>query len=238
MPAAGDVSGIAQQRGKVPGPSCSRDARSPPRTAAHASEPRGDRLFSDQKVLNQFVCVSGFLGSDRHRAAPVIKFGSVRDRRREYALGSKRSRTAWLSTFSTAARTRATAKTASLSRRNTTGRPSASAGSRPTPLEWNNKQTQIAYIVSASPMTKRPAGRSRAWRSTTTRSDFKLHVYSTEAGVRREKQQFAQTAMRSPARKRGQHDDRLAQQAEDPSWWRPDRRRHRRRRPRNWPISS
>ena len=31
--------------------------------------------YSDQKVLNQFVSVSGFLGLTDLRAAPVIKFG-------------------------------------------------------------------------------------------------------------------------------------------------------------------
>src|SRR5580765_6471407 len=43
--------------------------------------------YSDQKVLNQFVSVSGFLGLTDMRAAPVIKFGSCAIARREYALG-------------------------------------------------------------------------------------------------------------------------------------------------------
>src|SRR5438132_9904602 len=43
--------------------------------------------YSDQKVLSQFVSVSGFLGLSDQRAAPVIKFGACAIARREYALG-------------------------------------------------------------------------------------------------------------------------------------------------------
>src|SRR3954464_3291912 len=43
--------------------------------------------YSDQKVLNQFVAVSGFLGLADLRTGPVVKFGSCAIARREYALG-------------------------------------------------------------------------------------------------------------------------------------------------------
>src|SRR5438046_2471701 len=43
--------------------------------------------YSDQKVLNQFVAVSGFLGLTDQRAGPVVKFASCAIARREYALG-------------------------------------------------------------------------------------------------------------------------------------------------------
>src|SRR5215470_5846472 len=43
--------------------------------------------YSDQKVLNQFVAISQFLGFTDMRAAPVIKFGACAIGRREYALG-------------------------------------------------------------------------------------------------------------------------------------------------------
>src|SRR5438270_12942972 len=43
--------------------------------------------YSDQKVLNQFVSVSAFLGLIEQRAQPVIRFGSSAIARREYALG-------------------------------------------------------------------------------------------------------------------------------------------------------
>src|SRR6476619_4538009 len=43
--------------------------------------------YSDQKVLNQFVSVSGFLGLTDLRCGPIVKYGSCAIGRREYALG-------------------------------------------------------------------------------------------------------------------------------------------------------
>src|SRR5918993_2073589 len=43
--------------------------------------------YSDQKVLSQFMSVSGFLGLTDLRAGPVVKFGACAIGRREYALG-------------------------------------------------------------------------------------------------------------------------------------------------------
>src|SRR5438105_1218377 len=43
--------------------------------------------YSDQKVLNQFVSVSGFLGFTEMRAQPMVRFGSSAIARRECALG-------------------------------------------------------------------------------------------------------------------------------------------------------
>src|SRR3954469_18886300 len=43
--------------------------------------------YSDQKVLNQFVAVSGFLGLTDLRTGPVVKFGACAIARREWALG-------------------------------------------------------------------------------------------------------------------------------------------------------
>src|SRR2546421_1775079 len=43
--------------------------------------------YSDQKVLNQFISISQFLGLTDLRAQPVIKFGACAIGRREYALG-------------------------------------------------------------------------------------------------------------------------------------------------------
>src|SRR5437588_6872555 len=43
--------------------------------------------YSDQKVLNQFVSVSGFLGLTDLRCGPIVKFGSCAIARREYCLG-------------------------------------------------------------------------------------------------------------------------------------------------------
>src|SRR5438128_2496506 len=106
--------------------------------------------YSDQKVLNQFVSVSGFLGLTDLRAAPIIKFGSCAIARREFALGieaiqngvaydlqhggaytSDRENCLFVATqYDRAAQW--------------IGWHNNGAA-----LEYNNKQTRIAYIVSA-----------------------------------------------------------------------------------------
>jgi glycosyltransferase involved in cell wall biosynthesis len=150
--------------------------------------------YSDQKVLNQFVSVAGFLGLTDLRAAPVIKFGSSAIARREYALGleaiqngvgydlqhggaytSDRENCLFVATqYDRAAQ--------------------CIGWSSGQSTEWNNKQTKIAYIVTGI-ADEEATGRAIASLSKHTDAKrFKLHVYSTEAGVRREKQQFAQTS--------------------------------------------
>jgi hypothetical protein len=159
--------------------------------------------YSDQKVLNQFVSVSGFLGLTDMRAAPVIKFGSCAIARREYALGleaiqngvgydlqhggaytSDRENCLFVATQY--------------------DRVSQSIGWRnDQPMDWNNKQTKIAYIVSAVADDELS---SRTMASLARHHDskrFKLQVYSTEVAARRERQQFAQTNYSLPSQRRG-----------------------------------
>ncbi|HEY7086703.1 MAG TPA: glycosyltransferase family 4 protein [Tepidisphaeraceae bacterium] len=159
--------------------------------------------YSDQKVLNQFVSVSGFLGLTDMRAAPVIKFGSCAIARREYALGleaiqngvgydlqhggaytSDRENCVFVATqYDRAAQF-------------VSWRPEQQ-------MDWNNKQTKIAYIVSAI-ADDEPT--SRTLLSLARHHDskrFKLQVYSTEANIRRERQQFAQASYSQPSQRRG-----------------------------------
>lgn len=159
--------------------------------------------YSDQKVLHQFTSVSGFLGLTDMRAAPVIKFGSCAIARREYALGleaiqngvaydlqhggaytSDRENCMFVATqYDRAAQ--------SAGWRNEQG------------IDWNNKQTRIAYVVSSIADDELS---SRTILSLARHHDskrFKLHVYSTEVNVRREKQQFAQTSYAQPSARRG-----------------------------------
>ena len=159
--------------------------------------------YSDQKVLNQFVSISGFLGLTDLRAGPVIKFGASAIARREYAMGleaiqngvsydmmhggsytSDRENCQFVSTqYDRAAQS--------------IGWVNAQ------PLEWNNKQTKIAYIVSG---ISDDEASSRAVRSLSKYHDskrFKLCVYSTESAARRDKQQFAQHVYVPASAKRG-----------------------------------
>src|SRR5215203_1444286 len=150
--------------------------------------------YGDQKVLNQFISVSGFLGLTDLRASPVIKFGACAIGRREYGLGleaiqngvaydlahggsftSDRENCQFIATqYDRAAQCIGW----------------TSGGS----LEWNNKQTKLAIIVSGVADDEASGKLVRSLSKFHDAKRFKLHVYSTEAGVRREKQQFAQNA--------------------------------------------
>jgi predicted O-linked N-acetylglucosamine transferase (SPINDLY family) len=160
--------------------------------------------YSDQKVLNQFIAVSGFLGLTDMRAAPVIKFGSCAIARREYALGveaiqngvsydlahggaytSDKENCLFVATqFERAAQW-------------VGWRAESGAG------DWNNKQTKIAYITSAVADDEIGARTIASLAKHHDTKRFKLQVYSTEAAVRREKQQFAQSSYAPPSAKRG-----------------------------------
>jgi glycosyltransferase involved in cell wall biosynthesis len=160
--------------------------------------------YSDQKVLNQFIAVSGFLGLTDMRAAPVIKFGSCAIARREYALGveaiqngvsydlahggaytSDKENCPFVATqFERAAQW-------------VGWRAESGAG------DWNNKQTKIAYITSAVADDEIGARTIASLAKHHDTKRFKLQVYSTEAAVRREKQQFAQSSYAPPSAKRG-----------------------------------
>ncbi len=159
--------------------------------------------YSDQKVLNQFLSVSSFLGLTDMRAAPVIKFGSCAIARREYALGleamqngvaydlqhggaytSDRENCLFVATqYERAAH--------SLGWRNET------------PLDWNNKQTKIAYVVSAIADDDVSSRAICSFAKHVDPKRFKFQVYSTEAAVRRDRQLFAHGGYAPPSAKRG-----------------------------------
>jgi predicted O-linked N-acetylglucosamine transferase (SPINDLY family) len=162
--------------------------------------------YSDQKVLNQFMSVSGFLGQSDLRAGPVVKFGAQAIGRREYALGLEAIQNAisfdlaqpvggWTSDrencqFVAAQYDRAARGVAWSSGEAT--------------FEWNNARTKIGLIVSSisddDASGRLIRGLSR-WLDT---NRFQLVVYSTEAGARREKQPFGLTTFVPASRKRGQ----------------------------------
>jgi predicted O-linked N-acetylglucosamine transferase (SPINDLY family) len=160
--------------------------------------------YSDQKVLNQFMSVSGFLDLTDLRAGPVVKFGACAIGRREYALGLEAIQNgvgydlahggAWTS-----------------DRENCQfvatqyDRAAQCIGWAPpqVPLAWNNKQTRLAIIVS-SVADEEAAGKFiRGLARYHDAKRFKLAIYSTEAGARRDKQLFGQTTYVSASSKRG-----------------------------------
>ncbi len=160
--------------------------------------------YSDQKVLNQFLSVSSFVGVSDMRAPAVVKFGSCAIARREYALGVEAIQNG-------VAFDLAHGGSYTSDRENCLfvatqyDRAAQSAGWRggaDATLDYNNKQTKIAYLVSAIADDEVSA---RAMCSIAKHIDakrFKFQVYSTEAGVRREKQHFAHSAYAAASAKR------------------------------------
>lgn len=159
--------------------------------------------FGDQKVLSQFMSVSAFLGLSDLRAAPVVRFGGSAISRREYALGLEAIQNGVsfdLQNHGSFTSDRDNCLfIASLYER-------AAAALRPTdmvPCDWSHKQIRIGIIVS-SICDEESSG--RFLRSLARHMDakhFKLYVYCTEAGVRRDKQQFAQNSYSASSSRRG-----------------------------------
>jgi predicted O-linked N-acetylglucosamine transferase (SPINDLY family) len=177
--------------------------------------------YSDQKVLNQFISVSQFLGLTDLRAEPIVKFGASAVGRREYALGIEAIQNGMeydLRHGGTYSRDRETCQFVAAQYERVAQCAGWSAGES---LEHNNKLTKIAYVVSGLG-DEEPA--ARAIRSLARSHDskrFKLQVYSTEAGVRREKQQFAPSAPAAPSAKRGTQTMEQLGKMKVPAWTAP-----------------
>ena len=177
--------------------------------------------YSDQKVLNQFVSVSAFLGLTDLRAAPVIRFGSSAIARRDYALGLEAIQNGVAYDLQHGGTYTADRENCQFIATQYDRAAQSIGWTPPEGLEWNNKQTRIAYIVSGI-ADDEAAG--RAVRSLAKHHDsqrFKLQVYSTEAGVRRDRQQFAQSSYVSASGKRGKETLEYLAKAKVPAWLAP-----------------
>jgi glycosyltransferase involved in cell wall biosynthesis len=174
--------------------------------------------YSDQKVLNQFISVSGFLGLTDLRAAPVIKFGACAIGRREYALGLEAIQNGVsfdLTHGGSWTNDRENCQFVATQYERAAGCIGWTSGQ---PLEWNNKQTRIGIIVSSIGDDDSSGKMVRALAKYHDSKRFKLHVYSTEAAVRREKQLFGQNAYASSSAKRGTQVLAEIQKARITSW--------------------
>jgi len=175
--------------------------------------------YSDQKVLSQFVSISGFLGLNDLRAQPMVKFGSSAIARREYALGLEAIQNGMAYDLSHGGVYTADRENC-LFVGTQYERVSQCAGwTAPAPVgEWNNKQTRIAYIVSGIGDDE---ATSRTIASLAKRFDssrFKLQVYATECAVRRDKQYFTQTTYVAPSIKRGKETLDFLTRQKTPVW--------------------
>ncbi|HEV7300972.1 MAG TPA: glycosyltransferase family 4 protein [Tepidisphaeraceae bacterium] len=158
--------------------------------------------YSDQKVLNQFVSVSSFLGLADMRAQPTVRFGSSAIARREYALGLEAIASGMAFDLGQNGSYTADRENCQFVATQYARAAQGIDWAAPESIEWNNKLTKIAYIVSgiADDDATGRAVRSFAKHYDTKR--FKLQVYVTDAAARREKSALTQATYALPSAKR------------------------------------
>jgi predicted O-linked N-acetylglucosamine transferase (SPINDLY family) len=159
--------------------------------------------YSDQKVLNQFISVSSFLDLTDLRAGPVVKFGACAIGRREFALGLEAIQNGVSYDMQNGGSWTADRDNCQFIATQYERAAQCIGWSSNQSLEWNNKQTTLAVIVSGI-ADEDTAGRFvRSLARYYDAKRFKLMIYSTEAAVRREKQLFGQTSHLASSTKRG-----------------------------------
>ncbi len=159
--------------------------------------------YSDQKVLNQFVSISQFLGLTDLRAEPVIKFGSSAVARREYAMGIEAIQNGVAYDLQHGGAFTRDRENCRFIATQYDRAAQCLAWSPECPIEHNNKQTRIAYVVSGIADDEPQARSIRSLAKYHDTKRFKLSVYGTEANVRRNKEQFPQVAYQASSSKRG-----------------------------------
>lgn len=159
--------------------------------------------YSDQKVLSQFMSVSGFLGQTDQRAQPVVRFGSSAIARREYALGLEAIQNGVTYDMQHGGAYTADRENCQFIATQYDRAAQCIGWTSGQSLQWNNKQTRIAYVVSSLADDETSGRISRSLAKHHDSKRFRLHVYSTDAGIRRDKQQFGQTSYSQPSGKRG-----------------------------------
>lgn len=173
---------------------------------------------SDQKVLSQFVSVSGFLGLTDQRAQPVIRFGSSAIARREYALGLEAIQNGVAFDLQHGGAYTADRENCQFVATQYDRAAQSIGWSSGQPLEWNNKQTRIAYVVSSLADDEATGRIARSLAKHHDGKRFKLHVYSTDAAVRRDRQQFSQPAYAPASTKRGTATLEALSKQKVPTW--------------------
>ncbi|MDP9173871.1 MAG: glycosyltransferase [Planctomycetota bacterium] len=174
--------------------------------------------YSDQKVLNQFISVSGFLGLSESRAQPIVKFGASAIGRREYSLGLEALQNGVA--FDLQCNGTYTSERENCLFIATQYERVAQCvnWTAPSATDWNNKQTKIAYIVSGVGDDDSSGRMLVSLAKFHDSKRYTLGVYSTESGVRRDKQQFQQASYLMPSGKRGAGTIEALGQRKVPTW--------------------
>ena len=159
--------------------------------------------YADQKVLFQFLSVLGFLGLNDQRCEPVIRFGRAAINRKEIGLAMEAIQSGILQDNQHNghySRDRDNAKTIAAHYDHCGD---AIGWNAPGPLDWQNPVFKIGYVTTTIVDDEAPARLINGLSKHLDPKRTKLHVYSTEATVRREKQSFGQGPFLPGSSKRG-----------------------------------
>lgn len=159
--------------------------------------------YSDQKVLNEFVSVCGFLNQPELRAAPVIKFGASAIGRREFAVGLEAIQNGVAQDLASGSHYTADRENCLFVASQYERAGQCIGWSPAEPLQWNNKLTKIAYVTGGIVDEDAQARFMLSLGKHLDGKRFKLQVYSTEAAARREKSSFIAASYTAPSSKRG-----------------------------------
>ena len=177
--------------------------------------------YGDQKVLNQFISVSGFLGLTDLRAGPVVKFGACAIGRREYGLGLEAIQNAVSFDLAQGGSWTSDRENCQFVATQYERAAQCIGWTPQAPAEWSNQQTTVAVIVSSICDDEASGKMIRSLARYTDSKRFKLMVYSTESAVRREKQSFGQDKYVNASSKRGTQTIELLSKQKIATWCAP-----------------
>lgn len=159
--------------------------------------------YADQKVLFQFLSVLGFLGMTDQRTKPVIRFAAAAVNRREIGLALEAFQSSVVADLSCDGPFVRDSETATFVARQYERAANVLGWYPPGPCDWQNPQLKIGYVTTTLADDEAPARLVGAMARHLDAKHVKLHVYSTEAAVRREKQTFTQGPFSGPSSKKG-----------------------------------
>jgi hypothetical protein len=177
--------------------------------------------YGDQKVLSQFLSVASLAGAADQRCGPMVRFGGCAVGRREYALGVEAIQSGMtfdLQHGGSFSNDRENCLAVSSHYRRVA---EAIGYQAPARAPMGNRAPRIGYVCSQiaddDAASRMPVGLARFCQG----KDEQLFVYSTEAFVRRERQQFMQSTYLAPSPKRGREMMDMLGRAEAQVWTAP-----------------
>jgi predicted O-linked N-acetylglucosamine transferase (SPINDLY family) len=174
--------------------------------------------YGDQKVLSQFMSVCGFLGLTDQRAEPVIRFASSAIARRDYALALEAIQNGVAYDLQQGGAYTSDRENCQYVAGQYDRAAQCIAWSSGQDIEWNNRQTKVGYVVTSIADDESSGRTLRSLARHTDSKRLKLFAYSTEAFIRRDKQQFGQTTYTSVSTKRGSSTIETINKQKVPTW--------------------